>query len=158
MKSKQSWREVNPPKQYTDAELLHYGKRALAMRRVNQAISNGTLKRLSVCQLCGDPCETVAHHHKGYDYPFKVWWICRTCNANLHVHDGSLTLTQAIAYMRKYYADKVSHHMDAQRNYLRFGELCGVCGVGCQRIAMHEVDDMLICDHCHENLFETVQP
>ena len=38
----------------------------------------------------------VAHHWKGYEYPFDVWWICFSCNKQLHHrHDGSLTKEEA---------------------------------------------------------------
>lgn len=97
------WREVNPPKRYTDDELLQKGKQSLAMRRVQQAIANGTLKRLNRCQICDHEEKTVAHHYAGYDKPFSVWWICRTCNANLKAHDDSLTLEQAREHMKWIY-------------------------------------------------------
>ncbi len=147
-----NWRTQH--KEYTDTELLKRGKQALALRRVSQAIRNGTLKRGDTCQTCGDKCETVAHHYKGYDKPFSVWWICRVCNANLDVHDGSLTLEQARDYLRAIYVQKFVRRMGIQQWTQKQGDWCGVCDAYCRRNEMHEVDDMMLCHHCFSDVFQ----
>jgi len=142
-----NWR--TPHKQYTDTELLHKGKQALAMRRVKQAVSNGTFKRGDTCQICGDKCETVAHHHSGYDKPFSVWWICRVCNANLPIHDGSLTLSEAQQFLRDVYMQRFMQRMGIQQASQRKEYECGICGVYCLMSEMQEVDDYVyVCNHC----------
>ncbi len=69
---------------------------AEAHRLINRSINCGELKRPSVCEICG--CHTsrkiwhsfgsggfpiMAHHWRGHDSPFDVWWVCVSCNALL---------------------------------------------------------------------------
>jgi len=93
------WKEKNPPKDYTGEDLLKMGKQSLAMRRIGQAKRNGTVIQSPRCEVCDDECETVAHHWRGYDHPFDVWWVCRMCNANLPHHDGRWNIKQARAHI-----------------------------------------------------------
>lgn len=73
-------------------------------------IRNGTIKRTSGCQLCNYPNrnvdsvgKVVAHHWKGYDYPFDVWFICHSCNTRLRgKHDGVFNLEQASVYVSEF--------------------------------------------------------
>ena len=142
-----NWRA--PHKQYTDAELLHKGKQALAMRRVNQAIRNGTFSRGDTCQICSDRCETVAHHYMGYDKPFSVWWICRVCNANLPIHDGSLTLNDARQFLRNVYMQKFMQRMEIQQAMQRKEHECSICGVSCLMSEMQEIEEYVYaCNYC----------
>lgn len=68
---------------------------------VNNAVKDGKLIPLEICEVCGhaphgkrDALE--AHHWRGYQYPLDVWWVCRRCNQKLTgIHDGSMTLDQA---------------------------------------------------------------
>lgn len=59
-----------------------------AHRLVSAAIANGTLVRPSTCSDCGktpkpgsDGRATIhGHHHKGYDHPLDVEWLCPKCH------------------------------------------------------------------------------
>lgn len=138
------------PKQYTSEEFERMGKQALALRRISQALANGTISRAEKCALCGTVCKTVAHHHKGYDFPFDVWWICYKCNGNLRVHDGSMTMEQARAYLfakkdgwQNYYSNKSREIMD-----------CVICGISDERRNMRHLDDWdeCACVNCADKL------
>jgi ribosomal protein S27AE len=50
-------------------------KKRRAHQLVSIALKAGTLIR-KPCEQCGDP-ESIAHHHKGYDFPLEVEWLCR---------------------------------------------------------------------------------
>lgn len=90
------WKKRNPTKHYSEQEYIYIGMQAVAARRVNQAIKNGTLCRDTKCWVCYKEEKTEAHHYKGYEYPFDIWWICRSCNVNLKgYHDNSLSLEAA---------------------------------------------------------------
>lgn len=42
----------------------------------------------------------VAHHYRGYDHPYDVWFICMSCNRRLqHKHDGVMNLEQARVFV-----------------------------------------------------------
>lgn len=61
---------------------------AQAYRMVRSAISAGKLARPSTCSECGATPKTTldgraaiqAHHHKGYDHPLEVTWLCAFCH------------------------------------------------------------------------------
>lgn len=141
------WRKVNPPKRYTDEELIHEGLRAIAVRRVRQALENGTLARVDVCEVCGCEGKTVAHHWNGYNHPFDVWWICRKCNANLP-HDRFFTLTEARSRIRNKCVKEWESLFDAYRQYYRWKEPCGVCGIWYPLWLMEDWGGVPICQHC----------
>ncbi len=146
-----NWRNINPPKYFSEDDYLHFGKQSIAMRRLRQAVSNGTIKKESVCQTCGRKAKLVAHHWKGYEHPFDVWWICRKCNANLTIHDGSLDLEHAKALLNTIYLRKLF-----SRQY-RSEFKCSVCGTYCNtgRFVFKDSDDGdFICQHCLENMIE----
>ncbi|WP_448120505.1 hypothetical protein [Pseudomonas veronii] len=56
--------------------------------KVRDAILSGNLVRPSICEKCGDePGAGVdgrsliqGHHHKGYDRPLDVEWLCARCH------------------------------------------------------------------------------
>lgn len=80
----------------------------VAVKKVEVAVKNGELVRPTKCEVCGrETFKTngiqpiVAHHWNGYDDPLNVWWICRSCNRFLLVHDGSLSIEQAKQIIRK---------------------------------------------------------
>lgn len=67
---------------------------------VYKAKRRGILTPPKSCELCGNATQRiVAHHWRGYRYVLDVWWLCRTCNACLLIHDGSLTKAQAYEYV-----------------------------------------------------------
>jgi len=51
-----------------------------AWNRVNRAVANGSLVP-EPCP-CGLPGE--AHHHRGYDHPLDVVWLCRSHHQAAH--------------------------------------------------------------------------
>ena len=104
----------------------------LAHSKVHKAIASGQLIRPSICELCDKDVtkETtqiwhtgtrhkrlVAHHWRGYDYPFDVWWICSSCNRRLiGRHDGSLTKEQARWWIKSQgrFTNKQDYEADRQ--------------------------------------------
>ena len=63
-----------------------------ARQLVAKAIQSGTLVRPEACERCGCRGQTAdgrafvqAHHHRGYDFPLDVEWLCGKCHA---VEDG----------------------------------------------------------------------
>lgn len=52
-----------------------YPEKNIARMKVYRAIRAGKLKRLP-CEVCGDP-KSEAHHHRGYEYPLEVQFLCR---------------------------------------------------------------------------------
>jgi hypothetical protein len=59
-----------------------------ARAKVRRAIVAGKLDRPGVCESCGQSGPTSsdgratihAHHHKGYEFPLDVRWLCPTCH------------------------------------------------------------------------------
>ncbi len=59
-----------------------------AHRMVRDAIKYGRMVRPENCQKCGDNpgkgsdgrSKIQGHHHKGYDFPLDVEWICAACH------------------------------------------------------------------------------
>ena len=57
-----------------------------AHHKLEQALIKGRVRREG-CSECGDwPAE--AHHHKGYDKPLDVQWLCRSCHVNIEPRRG----------------------------------------------------------------------
>lgn len=59
-------------------------KEHLARKKVYYAIKNGFLKRDSTCLLCGSE-EKIEAHHRDYDKPLDVVWLCRICHNGVHL-------------------------------------------------------------------------
>ena len=122
----EDWKKTNPPKNYTDEEMLHKGRQTVAMRRVKQAKDNGTLIPPTECEICNKPCTPVAHHWKGYNYPFHLWWVCHSCNSNIPVHDGSWSIQDARQHIiHKKFELPLQYAFASQRGY----RTCDVCGL-----------------------------
>lgn len=85
-----------------------------ARAAVNRAIRRGEITRPELCSECGAKPERGsdgrscihAHHHKGYEHPLDVEWLCPKCHFK---HDprpsgarnGRAVLTpEAVAYIR----------------------------------------------------------
>ena len=147
MRDKAYWKWKNPPKDYTEEDYVHLGMQAVAVKRLNQAVANGTLARLDVCEVCGVAGPTVAHHWNGYERPFDVWWVCRSCNANLP-HDERIALAEAQERMKGRRQERWRSILDAHREYMRWKEPCGVCGVWTALWLMDEWDGLLLCQYC----------
>jgi hypothetical protein len=56
-------------------------KKKAARQVVSRAIKAGRLRR-EPCQQCG--AEPTDAHHKSYDRPLDVLWLCRSCHRALH--------------------------------------------------------------------------
>ena len=85
---------------YTQDELINKGKQSLASSRVNLAIKNGRLTRKDRCEVCGQKGKTLAHHYRGYDYPYDVWFVCSKCNCRLP-HNKEMTIDEAFKFVVK---------------------------------------------------------
>lgn len=61
-----------------------------AQNILEQAIENGTVKRQTVCQVCGDSGTFVngrtkiQAHHADYNKPLDVMWLCQKCHYEWH--------------------------------------------------------------------------
>ena len=146
-----NWKNRNSYKTFSEDDYLHFGKQSVAMRRLNQAVSNGTIKKKDICQTCGRKAKLVAHHWKGYDYPFDVWWVCRKCNANLTVHDGSIDLEHAKALLNTIHLRKLF-----SRQYESVFT-CSVCGThrNIGRFMFNDGDNgEFICQHCLQDMID----
>lgn len=69
------------------AETSIYQKRK-ARTAVRRAIDSGRLTRPKLCSRCNEEGSVFrdgraaihAHHHKGYDHPLDVEWLCQKCH------------------------------------------------------------------------------
>lgn len=52
-----------------------------ARKKLWWATKSGKLEKLP-CEVCGSKAE--AHHHKGYDEPLNVKWLCKTHHMEVH--------------------------------------------------------------------------
>lgn len=145
------WKKINPPKTFTDEELLHKGRQNVAIRRVKQAKDNGTLVPATHCEVCGDPCTTVAHHYKGYSHPFSVWWVCRFCNANIPVHDGSWTVKDARSHVLYKKFERPLQIASANEHRIRE---CTVCGIDFSAYTgtVDFGENLFLCAYCSQNI------
>lgn len=90
-----------------------------AIKLVEYAIKRGELVRPEQCEICtSKPIDyqshaIVAHHWKGYDFPLSIWWVCRSCNGILDVHDGSLNMEQAKKYVRRRQMQKLGYYAES---------------------------------------------
>ncbi len=61
-----------------------------AQNILEQAIENGTVKRQTVCQVCGDSGTfangrtKIQAHHADYNKPLDVMWLCQKCHHEWH--------------------------------------------------------------------------
>jgi hypothetical protein len=74
------------------AAMIHRRAFYRAHVRVETAVRKGTLIRSLACEKCGDvPSKTKdgraaiqGHHHRGYEYPLDVQWLCASCHTKIH--------------------------------------------------------------------------
>lgn len=92
-------------------------KKSTAVKRVELAIKAGKLTRPDECEICkrkpkgnGKVPPIVAHHWNGYNNPLDIWWICRSCNRFLLVHDGSMNRKQARDYITMKKLERLLHY------------------------------------------------
>jgi len=75
-------------------------KQVKALSMVYHACHQGDIIYPNRCELCGSNKNIVAHHHRGYDFPLDVWFICSSCNTRLKApefHMGVVTKLEAQA-------------------------------------------------------------
>lgn len=58
-----------------------------ARNAVSKAIKSGKLARGTECHFCGGSNHLQAHH-KDYDLPLDVVWLCAGCHGKLHAING----------------------------------------------------------------------
>jgi len=113
---------------FSKEELLYKGMQVVAMRRLKQALDNGTIKKEQVCLVCEKEGKTVAHHYKGYEHPFSVWWVCYKCNANIP-HDQEYTLEEVRELLQEKYVERFEKKLSWQERYQWVNDSCTACGV-----------------------------
>ena len=78
-------------KQYRQSIAERKAIQRVAWNAVAKAIKEGNLVRPKICSACGKkPPESAtrwalihAHHHKGYDHPLDVVWVCASCHKDI---------------------------------------------------------------------------
>ena len=56
----------------------------IAWSTVKQLKRLGKIAKPETCSMCGSNVGLVAHHHKGYDHPTDVVWLCHYCHSLVH--------------------------------------------------------------------------
>lgn len=59
------------------------GKKWIARYTFRNAIRDGKIKKVSICQVCLSN-KSVEGHHPNYDEPLNVVWLCRKCHMAIH--------------------------------------------------------------------------
>ena len=84
------WYKTNGRKRaadYADVILLwkkEHPESCDASYKVSQAIKKGLLEKPSRCVVCGRDGR-VGGHHKDYDLPYDVMWVCASCHKKIHL-------------------------------------------------------------------------
>jgi len=80
------WRKENRLKY--NAQIKKYQaankEKFVAYRKVRKALKAGILIRPEKCERCDATSKIDAHHHKGYEHPLEVLWLCRQCHVDQH--------------------------------------------------------------------------
>jgi hypothetical protein len=69
-------------------------KERWAHHKLEESITMGKIVRPNKCQLCGFIC-TPHGHHKDYEKPLGVIWLCPSCHRN--EHEGRILQTATIS-------------------------------------------------------------
>ena len=69
---------------YKKIQKERYPERIRAREMVQKALKSGRLKRNNVCQKCKGTDFECEAHHKDYNQPLKVVWLCKKCHRELH--------------------------------------------------------------------------
>lgn len=59
------------------------GKKWIARYTFRNAIRDGKIKKVSICQVCLSN-KSVEGHHADYDKPLVVVWLCKKCHSAIH--------------------------------------------------------------------------
>jgi len=71
---------------------VKYREKERARAKLSQKIRSGKIKPKTNCEQCGEAGKKTldgrryiqAHHHKGYENPLDVVWLCATCHIYTH--------------------------------------------------------------------------
>lgn len=55
---------------------------------VNNAVRDGKLIKIYICQSCGVDNKRIHGHHDNYIYPLSVRWLCSKCHCSWHKKNG----------------------------------------------------------------------
>lgn len=123
-------------------------KKSAAYAQFYWAIKFGILKRPDSCEKCGIAPERTSkgraqihgHHHRGYDHPLDVMWLCPKC----HSQEDRANVKQLWA-KRRDNARRSSEFFDPDIDYLRRDDAVDfLSAIGCpitkKRLARFEID------------------
>lgn len=66
--------------------MRRHAAKVKARSDLNHAVERGDVIRPDACEVCGDPADTEAHH-RDYNKPLEVEWLCRDCHDGRHNED-----------------------------------------------------------------------
>jgi len=67
------------------------GKKHKARARLRKAVESGRIIRPEKCGECGEGGRIDAHH-RDYDLPYEVEWLCRLCHGRRHWKENSAVI------------------------------------------------------------------
>ncbi len=83
----------------------------------------GIIDRPDVCQTCFQPKELV-RHHRDYDEPLEITWLCRSCHRQEHGRNKYLRDPRNDGRRKPVQIDKNTHSIikqEALRQSMKFG-------------------------------------
>ena len=97
-KLRKDWREKNKSyvqkyyrKWYNEKGRKRNAASVKAGNIVAMAINDGRLVRPNLCELCEQEHNSIHAHHKDYNFPLVVIWVCPPCHAN--IHNGNIEIS-----------------------------------------------------------------
>ena len=60
-----------------------------ASQMVNNAIRDGKIIKLNICECCNEVGVRTHGHHDDYAFPLQVRWLCSKCHRQWHKEHGS---------------------------------------------------------------------
>ena len=79
----------------------------LAQVRVKTAVENGKLFKPDFCQWCERPSSMLHAHHRDYEKPLEIIWLCPPCHAKIHGHIGNVISSNLREIKQKPMTDEV---------------------------------------------------
>lgn len=58
-----------------------FPERVVARAAVNWAVKSGKLMKPRICSLCGILAARIEAHHRDYNKPLDIEWLCKPCHA-----------------------------------------------------------------------------